>query len=237
MVAIIYVTTLILLLLILEDYSAIIVKLYTTILILWFTIITLKLSSRMLMKQEVIFLKKSIYQRSNNLYEWTGKSDIEKYFFYKLLNKPVKDNALDNLREIKDIFVMIIGNDKRDYQLLKKYFDVYEKNNITEKFSTIFWGFLITVSTTALVKIGTSPPVVDKVFIFFSWEEGGKLNSLRYLETILDISTFLFIIVLFIFFIISDFSRDKRRNELLKSVIELIIDEENEKTSLPLKSK
>jgi hypothetical protein len=186
------------------------------------------------MKQEAMFIKKSKYQRLNNLFDWAGKSDIEKYFFYKLLNEPLKENALYNLREIKDIFIKIIGTDIKDYQLLKKYLEVYEKNNITEKFSAIFWGLLITLSTTVLAKMVTSPPVVDRIINYFSWDEGGKSNSLKYFETMLDVSTFVFILVLFIFFIISDFSRDKRRNELLKSVIELII-EETEKNSLPKK--
>lgn len=117
--------------------------------------------------------------------------------------------------------------------MLRNYIEIYERNNILDKFSTIFIGICVGIITSIFTKIGTSDYVINKLYEFIL--STNSKNTTGTISFILDVGTNLIIITNLIIFFISEFNKDKRRLEVIRVIIDSIIkDIEDNKSSTNL---
>lgn len=207
--------------------SQIFLGIFLLISITWFTIKLLLLGSWINHILDLQKLKKDQGNKSLLLYQWLSKGDVDNKYFYEVFKGKEKNDLLANLREVKKILKIKIGHELSDYYLLKNYLEVHEKNNILDKFSTILLSAAIGFCTAVLTKLGTTEYAINKVsnFIFGT----GTYVSTETVSTILDICTYVLISLALIIYTMTEFTKEKRRIEMIKGIVDsIIIEKESE---------
>lgn len=203
-----------------KEYAGVFIRLFSLVFMSYLTLKLLVLASWILRKDEVRRIKKYTKQpgsRSQTLFEWIGKSDVDEVLFFETLNFDVKSNALENLREIKIKISNKVGPKINDYVMLRSYIELYEKNSLLIKTGTILSGIIIGVVTSSLTKITSSENFLDLIKINYNQNVIGNLNIF------LDILSYVAIILLLIIFVMHETTKQKRRNEFLKMILDSII--------------
>ncbi|WP_307283975.1 hypothetical protein [Bacillus sp. SORGH_AS_0510] len=173
-------------------------------------------------KTEISRLKKELATREiKSLYMWSGSDGFEYSFFYEMLKDDAQHDAFTNLKLIKTKIKNKIGSNKSDYYLLKNYIEAKEKNSLLEKYYTIIFGLIVALLTTGLSKLMTSSEGIT--FISDILLNTKKHKPVENFQIVINIfNGFIFITSLLIFSI-SEFTREKRKLELFKGIIETII--------------
>lgn len=165
---------------------------------------------------------KSSSKVKSTLFYWSGKADIEYHFFYDMLNIEKKEDTFDNLKEIKKKILVRIGSKIGDYYLLKKYLEVYEKNNILEKVNVLFVSVLVSAITTLIGK----SIIFEKIIPYFI---DVKHNQTEYIKLVINIGFYALFISSILIFVVNEFTRERRRAELFRAIIDSIIMEKERK--------
>ncbi|AOH54517.1 hypothetical protein ABE28_009150 [Peribacillus muralis] len=188
----------------------------------------MKISNKVLDKLELKSIKKSVENKNQTLYGWTGNVNAD--FIFELLgDEKEKGNTLENLRYIKGEIELKVGSNKGDYILLKNYIESYDKNSIFSKFNTIVFGLLVAVLTSGLTLFIKSEKVKSFTNSFFFSPQ--PIKPLEYIQFIVDVGYIVMIGCAFLIFIINHLMREKRKLEGLKAIIETIIYEKDNNIS------
>lgn len=162
-----------------------------------------------------------------NLYQLLGKGEADCNYFFNILNAPIDKDLLESLKDVRKKIKSEVGPTIGNYYLLRNYIEVYEKNNLLDKFSNIFLGMIIAMITALFSKVITSENVLVKFNEYFLNNDFGKeKDTIVSLSWIFDIGTLVIVITSIILYCIREFTKDKYRLQVIKSILDTIIKEE-----------
>jgi len=178
-------------------------------------------------RREIIILEKSIKKSNNSpLYEWIANDYGHNILMYKWLGGKQKKHVIDNLKNIKENILMDVGDNVYNYHLIKKYLDHQRKHNLLN----IFWDKIIYTFMTVLLSVGLYINVD-----IFNWINNNLLsintnnNMFGQFEMILRIFAVALMVIISFIFVYNEFTKEKRRLDLLTDIIDLIIFEKTKK--------
>lgn len=184
-----------------------------------FTIIVyLNFAQKFILKREIESIKKNMNKVPEiNLFEWIGKEDSNEGSFYFWLDIPAEKDVYKNLSGIKNKIISKVGSNVYDYYLLKSFLDYHGKNN----FFHGVWRFINPIFFALLSGVFIKLVAFDKVYLYFSGSS--SLNIARNIELIIQWGSLGLIIFVIVLFIRSIITKEKRRIDLLISIIDIII--------------
>lgn len=208
------------------EYQTVIIKAFSVLFTVYFLTKLVRFFGIIEDKREIKQLEKLIQSPNTepqSLYRWTGRGVLDYHFFYEILKVDSKSNTLENLREIKNSLMYSIGDNIYDYYLLKNYIEAKDRTSIGEKARSIFVGIVIGLLTTLLSRGVTSDTATKFITTFVFDSEG--LKGIDNISMVLDVINLIFFLIGIITYFISEMYREKRKIELIKGVIEVIITE------------
>lgn len=166
----------------------------------------------------------SLKRRSNNtrkdLYQWLANVSWDNVSIYELLKVEKQTDLISNLKKIKNVIRKQVGNNVYDYYLLKDYLEYHAKHNflntLRKTIGIVFLGAL----GTAFTKLR----IIDKIYQYI--ENGrGDSGTLEQVEIIVQIGVMSLASIIVYLFIHNELTKEKRRIDLLKSIVDTIIKE------------
>lgn len=208
-----------------EGYSEVFISVFNLIFISYITMSFFSFAGREYDKREIKKLQKDTSSNTNKqlLYQFIGRSSVDHSFLFAVTKGKVKLDLLENLNEIKWKIKHKVGPNLNDYYLLKNYLIVYEKNNILDKFSTLFIGLIIGILTGFLSKLVTSEKVINSINGFIH-----NTNTIAIpvtVSNILDFSVFIIVVTNMFIYILNEFTKEKRQIAVINAIIDSIIEE------------
>lgn len=155
-------------------------------------------------------------RKKKSLYQWMSLEFDEKYL-YDLLKRKKAKTDLENLKEIRDILKKSIGDNLEDYYLYKSYLEWSSQHSFFNglKFlgPTIVTSFLTTILTQGIL--------FDKVKILFN-NEVTFADKIVQMFNLSAIGISLLIVIILIF---AESTKNKKKLELTKVIVNEIIRE------------
>lgn len=208
-----------------RDYSESIAHIFTWILTIYILVVYFKFIPRFLNKREIISLEKRLHKVSNrSLYEWIAIDYIHDITIYNWLQDIEEKDIIKNLNTIKNRISTNVGDNINNYYLLKKYLEYHGKNN----FMHSIWKSIGPILTASIGSIILKVGLFDWLYNYIL-EDNLDYNFFEDIEFILGIMFLILSTLLIFYFIKSEFTKEKRRIDLLISIIEVIIEEKRTK--------
>lgn len=160
---------------------------------------------------------------TTDLYLWTINDFSNNKLLFLLLKNKSKGNPIENLKLIKNNITLACSNNLINLYLLKSYFKYSEKNDQLAKIGELMLVVLIGLITSFLNKIATTDSVIKKVINFF--EISVNQEPIPILVDFLKYSTYFIIFVTLIAFFLEQFTKQKRRNQLIVEIVDICIKE------------
>ena len=201
-----------------EDIAKILISILSFSISLYLAVIILGWINKFNSRSEENELKKE--RKKKNLYQWMSLEFDEKYL-YDLLKRKKAKTDLENLKEIREVLKVSIGDKTEDYYLFKSYLEWSSQHSFFNglKFlgPTIVTSFLTTVLTQGIL--------FDKVKIIFN----NEVNFADKIVQMLNLSAIGVSLLIVIILIFAESTKNKKKLELTKVIINEII-REKEKT-------
>ncbi|MFF5815821.1 hypothetical protein [Lysinibacillus capsici] len=201
-----------------EDIAKILISILSFSISLYLAVIILGWINKFNSQSEENELKKE--RKKKNLYQWMSLEFDEKYL-YDLLKRKKAKTDLENLKEIREVLKVSIGDKTEDYYLFKSYLEWSSQHSFFNglKFlgPTIVTSFLTTVLTQGIL--------FDKVKIIFN----NEVNFADKIVQMLNLSAIGVSLLIVIILIFAESTKNKKKLELTKVIINEII-REKEKT-------
>lgn len=160
---------------------------------------------------------------SVTLYTWSSDSSIDDFYLFKLLRYPGNNDALKNMNKIREKIIDECGTELNNYHLLKSYLEIHEKNNLLDKISVHMVSFIITIITAVSISILNSKKISAAIMNYIVGES--EQTILQSLELLLSIGNVVMLVASIVVFILQESSKEKRRIELIRSIVDTIIEE------------
>ncbi len=205
-----------------SKFSDIFIGLFTLVFIPYLTLKLININLFIKSKNEIKRLRKEKKPGKLLLFEWLGKADFDNDFVLKVSNYTVQEDLLDNLKEIKKQIKNKVGPNLSDYVLLKDYLELHSKNNLLNKFNTVFFGAGSVILTGIITKALTTDKAITNFYNIFTTNEGSVTGSFA---KFLYILTNILIATAVLIYIYSESTKEKRRIEMIKIIINNIIEE------------
>lgn len=175
-------------------------------------------------QKEISSLNRKANNTKKNLYQWLANVNWDEISIYQLLKEEEKNDITSNLKEIKKAIRIKVGNDIYDYYLLKNYLEYHGQHNFMNSVWKTFGVVLFGGLAGAFTKLG----IIDQIYKLFAHEQKSS-GALEQVEIIIQIGVMsLFTIIVFLF-IKKELTKEKRRIDLLTSIVGTIIKEEEAK--------
>lgn len=182
-------------------------------------------------KREIARLKNRLNKNTEkSLFEWLGNISFHDVTIYSWLKDESNNDIIDNLKKIKKKICEEVGDHPSDYLLLKTYLEYHGKNN----FMNSVWKTVIVIFTGSLGGILLKFGIIDSLNILVTnrVEETATIilpNTLEILEKIVRIGVWIIIFFGMALYSKSEFTKEKRRIDLLINIVDIIIKEKKEK--------
>lgn len=191
----------------------------------YISVIYFRLLPDFLSRQEIRSLENRLKKENNiSLYEWLGNLSVHDITLYSWLKAPQKGDIIINLRAVKEHISSNIGKEISDYYLIKKYLLYHGENN----FMNSIWKSIVPIILASfgglLLKLG----FLDRLYSYFT-KTGGKSDFFEIIDNIIRIGVFALFFILILMFVRYEFTKEKRRIDLLTSIVDTIIEEKSEK--------
>lgn len=201
-----------------------IIGIFTWIIIVYIIMIYFYFAPIYMEKKEISSLESRLNKNSKrSLYEWLGNISFHDITIYKWLMEDEKKDIAVNLKNIKKGIISNVGDSISDYYLLKIYLEYHGKNNFLNSVwktgGTIFIGGLGGL----LIKIG----IVDQLYNAFT-SEAIQTDVFRSTEIIVQIGVITLVLLIIVLFFRSEFTKEKRRIDLLSYIVDVIIKEKED---------
>jgi hypothetical protein len=213
-----------------KSYTEVFLNVYGMILMNYILLKSLVFTSWVNEKIEIEKLKRRQSNKNDNnilLFQLMSHGYLDHSFIFNSLNEKAEGDLLDNLKRCKTKIRNLVGPKMGDYYLIRNYVDMHIQNNLLSKISKILLGFSIAVLTGILTKIGVSEKVLVQLGEYFNTSGSG--NNKELILLIIDCGSYLISFIFFVIYMISEFTKDKRRNEFIKVILDSIIEEKEEK--------
>jgi hypothetical protein len=166
--------------------------------------------------QKMISKKK----KDRSIFEWLGLGVYDEAYFGAVLKDEASDSTINNLRKAKEILREETKNELTNYYLLKEYLNIYAKYNLQNKLKTLFTGLFITGISGIGIHSFNNSNLSNDLFL--------NTNNVN-LDHILNILLWGFTLLIISIYIWDQLTKEKRRIELIRSLLEILIKEEEKR--------
>ncbi|KZE40244.1 hypothetical protein AV656_02970 [Bhargavaea cecembensis] len=156
--------------------------------------------------------------KHKNLYYWLSDPDWEKSTIYGWLKEEKDISLTENLVSIKKTIIKNVGEDINDYYLLKGYLEFHAKNNILNNFQKVIGVIILGGISGFVTQIG----ILENLFNFSVVKQP---NSIEVVENIIQVASVTLIFTVTFLSIKHEFTKDKRKMDLLITIVNVIIKE------------
>lgn len=184
----------------------------------------LRLMTKLTYQQDIKKLKKSYKEyKKISLYRWSEGVEIEERAFYHVLLDDASRNPMANLKALKRNIENLCEGDKTNLKLLDAYIDRRLISNFFDKFWSFLLGIVVSGITAIFKKLAVGEKVINIIYSFINFSSDGNIT--KGFVLVINYVTYFIIILLLVSYYSHLFTRDKERLKLIKSVINISIDE------------
>ncbi|AUJ25172.1 hypothetical protein [Virgibacillus dokdonensis] len=200
--------------------------LFSTYIGLKFIILYIYLTDKLELKK---YKKGKVEEMNLSLYSWASNIDVDQYYIYLLLNNKATTNPLRNLNNIKFNIKDHFKDNLENYYLFRSYIELHSVNSVMDKVSTFFISLIMAFFTGILAIFLKSEPIVSLLNDFNHQKPDNSKILLDIGPLLTDIFSIMVFIIILIFYILVISGRKKKRLELIKAVLDVLIEEKEAK--------
>lgn len=165
-------------------------------------------------------IEKNTYENSKlTLYEWITNDHGHILAIYEWLRIDQDKCLIKNLTNIKNNIMLNVGDNVNDYHLLRKYLDYQRNNNLLNNlWKKILYAIIPLVLSGLFINVDIFNWVNNNLF-----SVNNNADVFGTFEIIIRISAIVLFLLFSFLYIFGEFTKEKRRLDLLTEIIDLII--------------